>query len=71
MDTPICYCFGVSEGKIRQVIREHRLHSVEDVTDHCHAGAGCHGCWIEIEEILEDMQDEVAALEAADAGKSG
>jgi NifU-like protein len=54
MDKPICYCFGVSESKIRAAIRKYGLTTTAEITDRCKAGAGCHGCWFELEEILQD-----------------
>lgn len=55
MDPPVCYCFGVSEEKIRKTIKKHRLNTVREVTERCRAGGGCHTCWLEIEEILHDI----------------
>ncbi len=51
----ICYCFGVTEGKIRKVIAENDLKSAEDVTNYTKAGGGCGACQDEIETIIEEM----------------
>ncbi len=51
----VCFCFGVTEGKIRRVIEENRLRTVEDVTNYTKAGGGCGGCQDEIEAILDDI----------------
>jgi NifU-like protein len=61
----ICNCFGVAEGKIRRVIREDNLRTVEDVTNYTKAGGGCGSCIAQIEEILEDELGKKAAAEAA------
>jgi NifU-like protein len=50
----ICTCFGVSEGRIEQQIREKNLRTVREVTRACNAGGGCQSCHPLIEEILED-----------------
>jgi len=50
----VCHCFGVTDTKIRRVIRENRLSSVDEVTNYCKAGGGCGGCIPEIEEILAE-----------------
>jgi NifU-like protein len=50
----ICTCFGVSEKRIEQVIRERNLRAVSEVTRACNAGGGCHSCHPLIEDILED-----------------
>jgi NifU-like protein len=51
----VCYCFGITEGKIRKVIRENNLRTVEDVTNYTKAGGGCGSCIVEIESILDEM----------------
>ena len=51
----VCFCFGITEGKIRRVVEENNLHSVEDVTNYTKAGGGCGACQEEIEDILDDI----------------
>jgi NifU-like protein len=51
----VCKCFNVSEDKIRKVIIENRLTTVEEVTNYTKAGGACGGCIPEIEEILKDI----------------
>ncbi len=50
----ICTCFGVSEKRIEEAIKEKHLTTVTEVTRACNAGAGCHSCHPLIEEMLED-----------------
>jgi NifU-like protein len=52
----ICTCFGVSERRIEQAIKENHLTSVADVTRACNAGAGCRSCYPLIEDILDDCK---------------
>ena len=54
----VCQCFGVTDKKIRQVIKENRLHTVEDVTNYTKAGGGCGSCIPDIEKILDDVWGE-------------
>ena len=61
----VCNCFGVAEGKIRRVIREDDLRTVEDVTNYTKAGGGCGSCIAQIEEILEDELGRKSEAEAA------
>jgi NifU-like protein len=61
----ICNCFGVPEGKIRRVIREDNLRTVEDVTNYTKAGGGCGSCVAQIEEILEEELGRRAVAETA------
>jgi NifU homolog involved in Fe-S cluster formation len=50
----ICTCFAVSEKTIEQAIQTASLHTVEQVTRACNAGAGCGSCHPLIEDIIED-----------------
>lgn len=58
LDRIVCYCFSVSERKIREVVAANDLKTVEDVIHYCKAGGGCGGCRPDIEEILESMKTE-------------
>ena len=60
----ICTCFGVSEKRIEQAIRERSLHTVAEVTRACHAGGGCQSCHPLIVDILEDHWRTVEAESA-------
>lgn len=75
LDRTICYCFGVTERKIREVVTANELSTVEDVIHYCKAGGGCGGCRPDIEEILESIKGEKkknepsAGDDHADGGK--
>lgn len=51
----ICKCFEVTEEKLRKVIAENRLTTVEEVTNYTKAGGGCGTCIPDIEAILKDI----------------
>jgi NifU-like protein len=51
----VCFCFGITEGKIRRVVEENKLRTLEDVTNYTKAGGGCGACQDEIETILEEI----------------
>jgi NifU-like protein len=51
----VCECFNVTEEKIRKVIIENHLMTVDDVTNYTKAGGGCGECREEIEEILKNI----------------
>ena len=53
----ICTCFGVSEERIEQAIKENELETVEAVGEICHAGTGCGSCQPLIQEILDWRND--------------
>jgi len=54
----VCECFGVTDGKIKRVIRENKIFTVEDVTNFTKAGGGCGRCVPEIEKILKEVWTE-------------
>ena len=51
----VCKCFEVTEEKIRKVIIENRLTTVEEVTNYTKAGGGCGTCIPDIEAILKGI----------------
>jgi NifU-like protein len=51
----VCKCFDVTEEKLRKVIMENHLATVEDVTNYTKAGGGCGTCIPDIEAILRDI----------------
>jgi len=59
----ICHCFGVTDKEIEQVVREHDVTTVEQLTNACKAGGGCGNCIPE----LEAMITRLTAEETADA----
>ncbi len=58
----VCECFGVTDEKIRRVIRENNLQTAEDVTNFTKAGGGCGSCIPEIEKILREIRGERVAV---------
>jgi NifU-like protein len=60
----VCKCFGVTEPRIRRVIRENALETVEQVTNYTKAGGACTSCIMDIEDILDE---ELQAREASAA----
>jgi len=51
----VCKCFEVTEEKIRKVIIENRLTTVEEVTNYTKAGGGCGTCIPDIQAILKSI----------------
>ena len=54
----VCKCFGVTDRKILEVIAEHKLTTVEDVTHYTKAGGGCGQCIPDIQAILDEFWDK-------------
>jgi NifU-like protein len=64
----ICKCFGVTDTRLRRVIRENKLETVEQVTNYTKAGGACTSCIMDIEDILgEEMQAREKAEAEAEA----
>ena len=56
--TLICTCYGITEPKVRRVIIENDLTTVEQVTNYVKAGGGCGSCLAGIEDILTEVRAE-------------
>lgn len=54
-DKIVCECFWVSEDKIREVVKEHGLKTVEEVTNYTKAGGKCGKCHNEIKRIIVEV----------------
>ena len=51
----ICHCFGVGVNKIKKVVWENHLTTVEEVTNYTKAGGGCGSCKMRIEEVIDEV----------------
>lgn len=60
----LCTCFGISEPRIRRVIRENHLTTVEQVTNYIKAGGGCGSCLAGIEDLIAEVQSPAVAVAA-------
>ncbi|MDB9525435.1 Fe-S cluster assembly protein NifU [Oscillatoria sp. CS-180] len=58
----ICSCYGITEPKVRRVIIENDLTTIEQVTNYVKAGGGCGSCLADIEDILMEVQQERDAV---------
>jgi len=50
----VCGCFGITEDKIRDVVIENELNSVEEITNFTKAGGGCGKCKDDLQKILNE-----------------
>ncbi len=57
--TVICHCFSVTKDTVRDAIFNHRLETIEDVTNHTKAGGGCKECHHDIGDLLRDCWDKI------------
>jgi len=56
--TLLCKCFGITEAKVRRIIRENNLTTTEQVTNYVKAGGGCSSCLAGIEDLIAEVQQE-------------
>ncbi|MBE9141509.1 Fe-S cluster assembly protein NifU [Nodosilinea sp. LEGE 07088] len=63
--TLVCKCYGVTEPRIKRVIRENSLTTVEQVTNYVKAGGGCSSCLADIEDLIAEVQQEQLAVAVA------
>ncbi len=54
----ICKCFGISDVKIKRIIRENDLTTAEQVTNYVKAGGGCSTCLPDIDDLLAEVATE-------------
>ncbi|MFP4007225.1 MAG: Fe-S cluster assembly protein NifU [Spirulinaceae cyanobacterium] len=54
----ICRCFGITDTKIKRVIRDNNLITAEQVTNYVKAGGGCSSCLADIDDILFEIAAE-------------
>ena len=60
----ICSCFGISDTKVRRVIAENDLTTAEQVTNYIKAGGGCGSCLAQIDDLIAEVQQELATKQA-------
>ena len=69
----VCKCFGITDEKIKRVVRENGLKTVAQVTHYTKAGGGCTSCHAEIEDLIaevwEDKKREALRIEKKEKRK--
>jgi NifU-like protein len=54
----VCTCFGITDTKIKRIIRENHLTTAEQVTNYVKAGGGCTTCLTDIDDLIYDVEQE-------------
>lgn len=54
----ICKCFGITDTKIKRIIRDNKLTTAEQVTNYVKAGGGCSSCLPDIDDLLAEVATE-------------
>ena len=61
----VCECFGVTDLQIVRAIGDHRLKTIEEITNYIKAGGGCGQCHDNIQEIIDRATGSQAEKPAA------
>lgn len=62
-DEIICQCHQVKESTIRACIESNNLTTIEEVTQACSAGGGCHSCHILIDLFIDEHLKKSTPME--------
>ena len=62
-DEVICQCFQINESTIRATIAKDNLTEIDEVTERCEAGGGCHSCHILIQLFIDEHQKKITPVE--------
>lgn len=65
----VCHCFNISNFKIERAIKEHKLKTAEDVTNHTKAGGACGKCLDEIQELINEIIKNKGEIEMTNIEK--
>lgn len=56
----LCRCFGISTGRVLDVLRTNPYSKVKDITDETMASAGCTSCLEDLEELIAEFHENEA-----------
>ena len=59
----ICKCFQVNEATIRASIEKNNLTEIDQVTENCEAGGGCHSCHILLQLFIDEHQKNISPIQ--------
>jgi len=62
-DEAICQCYQVNESTIRAVNEKDNLTEIEQVTESCDAGGGCHSCHILLQLFIDEHHNTITSKE--------
>ena len=62
-DETICQCFQVNESTIRAAIEKDNLTEIDQITEKCEAGGGCHSCHILLQLFIDEYQKKNTPIE--------
>jgi len=55
----VCRCFGVSQTRVKRVVKENQLTTAEQVTSYIKAGGGCGTCLADIDDLIAAVWSEI------------
>ena len=70
-DDTICQCHQVSESTIRSCIQSNNFTTIDEVTQACTAGGGCHSCHILIDLFIDEHLKKSTPIETLVTAHAG
>jgi NAD(P)H-nitrite reductase large subunit len=58
----ICQCYQVNETTIRAAIEKDNLTEIDQITESCEAGGGCHSCHILLQLFIDEHQEKTTSM---------
>jgi NAD(P)H-nitrite reductase large subunit len=59
----ICHCYQVDEATIRASIKKDNLTEIDQITESCEAGGGCHTCHILLQLFIDEHKKNTSNME--------
>lgn len=57
-DRTICQCYGITEKKLRQLVREHKIKDIYEAAAISKVGSACGKCKEEVQAVIDDENSE-------------
>ncbi|MDD3594327.1 MAG: NifU family protein [Candidatus Gastranaerophilales bacterium] len=57
-DRTVCQCYGITEKKLRQLIREHKIKDIYEAAAVSKVGSACGKCKEDVQAIIDDENTE-------------
>ena len=54
----VCLCYGISEHKIKELVKSGAAASLREIQAHCQAGKNCGTCVCDLKRLVEESRRE-------------
>lgn len=48
----ICFCYGITEAEIKNILFHHKCTTIHCIQNYCNAGKGCKTCLPDIQNLI-------------------